>query len=229
MNEYIYITNYRYGHNRWALTFSRHDKVLGVYLVWKNPSEGMKTLVDLHFTLLNRHHFSLNENFSTKNAKFTTEAKLHGCRKMVQLSKLTETDFMDRNGEFQLEVHLSNIRSVYEHKFRINQSIFNNLSKLGKLETTYFSYDQYDWSLSVYPSGRSESQLGIMEGAPPLTPGGATSMTVYLNRHTGLDRQCRIRFNLRVGAESSENGQVESGILDEISDQNGKSFGWLPR
>ena len=160
-----YIINYRYGHNRWALTFSRHDKVLGVYLVWKNPSEGMKTLVDLHFTLLNRHHFSLNENFSTKNAKFTAEAKLHGCRKLVQLSKLTETDFMDRNGEFQLEVHLSNIRSVYEHKFRINQSIFNNLSKLGKLETTYFSYDQYDWSLSVYPSGRSESQLGNQDSS----------------------------------------------------------------
>ena len=85
---------------------------------------------------------------------------VNGCRKLVQLTKLTESNFMDRNGEFQLEVHLSNIRSVFEHKFRINQSIFNNLSKLGKLETSYFSFDQYDWNLSIYPSGRSDSQLG---------------------------------------------------------------------
>merc|ERR1719219_1373999 len=104
---------------------------------------------------------------------------------------------MDRNGEFQLEFNLSNIKTVFEHKFKINQSIFNNHSKLGKMETSYFSFDQYDWSLSLYPSGRSDSQLGTTEGNP-LTPGGGSSMTIYLNRHTGLDRICRVRFNLRI-------------------------------
>ena len=67
---------------------------------------------------------------------------------------------MDRNGEFQLEFNLSNIKSIFEEKFKINQSIFNNVAKLGKLETSYFSFDQYDWSLSVYPTGKAESQLG---------------------------------------------------------------------
>ena len=67
---------------------------------------------------------------------------------------------MDRNGEFQLELSMSKIRSVFEHKFRMNQSIFANSSKLGKFETSYFSYGSYDWSLSIYPSGRSQSQLG---------------------------------------------------------------------
>lgn len=28
-----------YGYHRWAITFSRAGKVLGVYLVWRNPSE----------------------------------------------------------------------------------------------------------------------------------------------------------------------------------------------
>ena len=39
-----------------------------------------------------------------------------------------------------------------------------------------------------------------MDGAPN-TPGGTTSMstTVYLNRHTGLDRTCRIKFNMKIG------------------------------
>ena len=34
------------------------------------------------------------------------------------------------------------------------------MNKLGKLETSYFSFDQYDWSLSVYPTGKADSQLG---------------------------------------------------------------------
>ena len=37
---------------------------------------------------------------------------------------------MDRNGEFQLEFYLSNIKSVFEQKFKIGQSIFNNMSKV---------------------------------------------------------------------------------------------------
>lgn len=70
---------------------------------------------------------------------------------------------MDRNGEFQLEFTLSNIRSIFEHKFRINQSIFNNTPKYGKMETSYFSFAGYDWSSAVYPAGKSDSQIGNLE------------------------------------------------------------------
>ena len=56
-----------------------------------------------------------------------------------------------------------------------------------------------------------------------MSPMGAPSMTIYLNRHTGFDRNCRVRFNMRV------TDGPESGIRDEVSDHNGKSFGWLPR
>ena len=64
-----------YGHQRWAITFSRHDKSLGVYLVWKNPSEGMKVFVDFSITLLNRDHYSENISFLAKNIKYTGDAK----------------------------------------------------------------------------------------------------------------------------------------------------------
>lgn len=53
-------------YQRWAITFSRTDKVLGVYLVWKSASQGMRVYVDFTFTLLNREHFSCNEAFSGK-------------------------------------------------------------------------------------------------------------------------------------------------------------------
>ena len=85
---------------------------------------------------------------------------VHGSRKFIQLTRLEERNYMDRCGEFQLEFTLANIRSVFEHKFRVNQSIFNNAPKFGKMETSYYSFGGYDWSLSIYPSGKSESQLG---------------------------------------------------------------------
>ena len=64
-----------YGHQHWAITFSRHDKSLGVYLVWKNPSDGMKVFIDFSITLLNRSHYSDNQTFSAKNIKYTSDAK----------------------------------------------------------------------------------------------------------------------------------------------------------
>ena len=97
-------------------------------------------------------------------------------------------------------------------------------------------------------------------------------MTLYLNRHTGLNITCRVRFNLRIGggggdvADEDDDGgggggrtngprggatagngnaaaaaaaaaaysfssspSVESGMLDELSDSDGRSYGWLPR
>ncbi|KAL1110104.1 hypothetical protein AAG570_008181 [Ranatra chinensis] len=54
------------GHQRWAITFSRTDKVLGVYLVWRSTSESMRVYVDFTFTIMNREHFSVNEAFSGK-------------------------------------------------------------------------------------------------------------------------------------------------------------------
>ena len=51
-------------------------------------------------------------------------------------------------------------------------------------------------------------------------------MTLYLSRHTGLDRSCRVKFNLKIG-EGEE--AVESGMRDEVSDSDGRSYGWLPR
>ena len=56
-------------------------------------------------------------------------------------------------------------------------------------------------------------------GTPDGGSGGAMSMTIFLNRHTGFNRSCRVRFNMRV-AEG-----IESGIRDEVSDQDGKSLG----
>ena len=76
----------------------------------------------------------------------------------MDLAALEDCNFMDRDREFQLEFMLSSIQSVFEHKFRIK--MFQNSMRMGKLETGYFAYGLYDWSLSIYPTGRADSQLG---------------------------------------------------------------------
>ena len=49
----------------------------------------------------------------------------------------------------------------HNKRFRVNQSIFMGGPKQAeKLETSYFNFGSYDWSLSVYSSGRSDSVLG---------------------------------------------------------------------
>ncbi|GFY74271.1 uncharacterized protein TNIN_369721 [Trichonephila inaurata madagascariensis] len=50
-----------FGYHRWAVSFTRTEKILGVYLILRNPSEDTKCYVDYTFTILNREHFSKNE------------------------------------------------------------------------------------------------------------------------------------------------------------------------
>lgn len=64
------------------------------------------------------------------------------------------------------------------------------------------------------------SFLGVPEGQP------GSSVTVYLTRHSGLDRTCRVKFILKLGEGDA---QIDSGMLDETSDSDGRSYGWLPR
>ena len=73
-----------------------------------------------------------------------------------------------------------------------------------------------------YPAGTHDASAGVESTS--------CGMTLFLTRHSGLDRTCRVRFNLRVGGDGDGGGDVvESGLKDEWSDADGKSYGWLPR
>ena len=49
---------------------------------------------------------------------------------------------------------------------------------------------------------------------------------MYLNRLTGFDHQCRVRYNIVLGEGER---RLDSGILDDVSDSDGKGYGWHPR
>ena len=50
-----------------------NDKALGVFLILRNPSPSTKCYADFTLTLLNREHFSRNEQHREKQCKFTAD------------------------------------------------------------------------------------------------------------------------------------------------------------
>lgn len=199
-----------YGYQRWAITFSRSEKVLGVYLVWRNPCEGMRVYIDFTFTLLNREHFSYNEAFTGKQVKFTFDSPAQGNRRLINMEDLYSRNFTDENGEFQLELTVANIRTVFEAELRVPPPINGGVSsrKEKKYESPYFHFGHYDWHVAV------TSTTG-MEGRP----------SVQLRRLTGFDHQCRVRYLMVIGEGER---RADSGILDQLSDHEGRTPGWSP-
>lgn len=61
-----------FGYHRWAVSFQRSsERLLGAHLLLRNASPNTACVVDFTLTLLNRRHFSHNEVFAKKQAKFT--------------------------------------------------------------------------------------------------------------------------------------------------------------
>jgi hypothetical protein len=135
---------------------------------------------------------------------------------------LYSRSFADRNGEFQLELNMSAIRTVFETDLRTpNAFIGSNVHKCPsprvvgsnpiKMESTYFNFGGFDWNVAIYPFGKDSTDERLF---------------VYLNRLTGFDHQCRVRYVMTLGEGER---LINSGLLDDISDSNGKSYGWAPR
>lgn len=51
-------------------------------------------------------------------------------------------------------------------------------------------------------------------------------MAVYINRLTGFDHACRVRYAVTLG---DGDRRVESGSLQTVSDTEGRGSGWHPR
>jgi hypothetical protein len=52
-------------------------QTLGILLVWKSPSDGVKVQLDLSITLLNRENFAENRNFKISAAEFEARAQCY--------------------------------------------------------------------------------------------------------------------------------------------------------
>ncbi|XP_020289535.1 uncharacterized protein LOC109857542 isoform X2 [Pseudomyrmex gracilis] len=203
------------GFQRWAVAFSRGEKVLGVYLVWRGASRNLRVYVDFTFTLLNREHFSMNESFSGKRVKFTYEAPAQGNRNYIAVADLYSRNFADPNGEFQLELSMANVRTVYMTEVRMPTSVLGQ-PKPSKLETDYFAFGGFDWNLVIYPHGEGKDNTDGSRGQD-------SRVSVYLIRLSGFDHRCRVRYILALGEGDR---RIDSGQIEDISDSEGCGFGW---
>ena len=128
-----------------------------------------------------------------------------GNRRYIPVHDLFARNFADRNGEFQLELNISSIRTLFEVDLRMPAnatapSYLNAYKGVGhghhghghgrhtnahpKLETTYFSFGGFDWNVAVFPNGRDVTEERLL---------------VFLNRLTGFDHQCRVRYMMVLG------------------------------
>lgn len=55
---------------------------------------------------------------------------------------------------------------------------------------------------------------------------GDGRVSVHLNRLTGFHHRCRVRYNVVLGDGER---RCDSGIIDDMSDTDGKGYGWHPR
>lgn len=114
--------------------------------------------------------------------KFTTDCPAQGNRNYIPVSDLYGRNFTDANGEFQLELSIGHVRTVYDTEFGVPTSLTSRLmhhhhqiqnhhnpaagnalqhqygtaSPRGtkcKLETSYFTFGGFDWNLALYPHG----------------------------------------------------------------------------
>ncbi|XP_023216783.1 uncharacterized protein LOC111619310 [Centruroides sculpturatus] len=202
-----------YGYHRWAVSFTRTDKVLGVFLILRNPSAGTKCYVDFSFTLLNREHFSKNETFVERQCKFSTDHAAHGTGKWLPMGDLRSRKFTDENMEFLMELTIGNVMTVFETEIKIPHSALSPHSKTAKFETAFFVFGNFEWNVAIHPRGCHDD--------------GDTSgrARILLNRLTGFEHPCRVRYRIVLGETEKK---VDSGLLDQISDLSGRIRGfWL--
>lgn len=109
--------------------------------------------------------------------KFTMAAPAQGNKNYIPVSDLYARNFTDTNGEFQLELSIGHVRTVFDADIRVPTNIFGGISShhygyhgsrtethpasangtpaknqpASKLETSYFTFGGFDWNLSIVP------------------------------------------------------------------------------
>ena len=86
------------------MTLPSIPQTLGIYLVWRSPSEGMNVSLDMNVTLLNRENFHENRSFLIRRATFQSGYHQNGNRAFIKIADLLthRPRFVDTNGEFQV-------------------------------------------------------------------------------------------------------------------------------
>jgi hypothetical protein len=192
---------------KWSLSFMKNNGQLSPMLTLKSVHEGMTVNADYGITLINREHFTRNESFVEKNAKFTYENNSLGRKGFVSIEALCTLDFMDERGNIQCELEIKNVNTTYAYDAQVpvTPSYTRHPSEL-KYTSSSFAFGNYEWNICIQP------KLDSM--------GGIACLKFYMCRLSSLDHLCRISYRYKL-----INGAFvhDSGIIEQYSDMNGAS------
>ena len=99
---------------KWNVMVVKNERHIGVYLCLKGAAEGLKTSVDVTFTMNNREHFTSNESYTQLGATFTHSAQRHGRKNFMSIQDLVSRRFAMDTGQYLLTLELRNVSHVFE-------------------------------------------------------------------------------------------------------------------
>ncbi|WAR12509.1 hypothetical protein MAR_026689 [Mya arenaria] len=204
-NPDLYTKDVVYGYHKWTVSFIRTDVHLGCFLKLQTAGNGMKCQIDFSFTLLNREHFTRNETFIEKACILTPESNQHGRKTFIGLNDLLEREFSQVTGDYLIELEMRKINCIFECFIRLPKEQQHNrlLTYETRLESSYFTYGLFDWSISL-----SQNEATMQQDE---------CITLQLHRHTSFDHVCNVRYYISIG----ENDEFQSEELDQLVDLTG--------
>ena len=198
---------------KWSLSFYKSNGFLNAFVTLKSVFEGMLVTAEYGITLINRDHFTRNESFVEKNAKFSFENPSQGRKGFASIEALCTLDFMDERGNIQCELEIKNVNTLFAYDTQIPSvpptNAYGRASIAAaeqKIMTGQFSYGNYDWNIVIQPK---------MDNS-----GAVAGLKFYLGRLSSLDHLCRITYRYKL-----VNGSYihDSGVIEQYSDINGAS------
>ena len=192
---------------KWSLSFVKSNGQLSSFLTLKSVYEGMTVTADYGITLINREHFTRNESFVEKTAKFSYENASQGRKGFVSIEALCTLDFMDERGNIQCELEIKNVTTAFSYDSQIPPTpTYNRTPAELKYVSGSFAFGNYEWNICIQP------KLDSM--------GAITCLKFYLCRLSSLDHLCRISYRYKF----INGGFVhDSGVIEQYSDINGAS------
>ncbi|XP_065936490.1 uncharacterized protein [Magallana gigas] len=195
--------DFNYGYQKWTASFVKSEKHLGAFLRLRTASPHVVCNVDYAFTMVNTEHFTKNETFIEKGSEFTKENDTRGRQTFISLEDLVSRTFIQQTGEFLVELELRHMTTAMECFVRVPKDYQARYASNIKLETPYFSFGLFDWSISLYPNTPTQDSEG--------------NVAVQLHRHTNFDHLCRVQYDIKIG----ENQAFESGTIEQWLDGGG--------
>ncbi|ESO95143.1 hypothetical protein LOTGIDRAFT_160907 [Lottia gigantea] len=198
-----YAKEFVYGFQKWVVSFIRSERHIGAFLRLQTAAKDTTCGLDFTFTALNREHFTRNESIPFKGSQFTFHEHTHGRKNFMEMDDIVHRKFLQDNGDILIELEMRKINCLYENHMKMIKEGQSRHGYGDRLETTYFSFGLFDWSISLFPDVTSTEADG--------------SVAVQLQRHTSFDHMCNVKYRVILGDDAS----FDSGELTQMLDASG--------